>query len=237
MIQFIIPLAMLAAKRFGDKLVEDKEDVAIAEGILEGTRQAEAELKAQVNRHLWRAVIRLSVNSALVIIAVLALPLFLARESVLLSIAWVYLFSMLHGVFHFGQSLRAAWRIYKAHRLNIKKYIEHAVFERVYEVAYRQAHSQTDNIWHHIFGQKSAADIAERIAQQSAVNATALLLDYVLKRIVFIVFVIVVYYLLSRVVVIPYLVLRETQLSFWQTLLYPFAFTIDYFWHLFSVSA
>ena len=232
MIQFIIPVAVLAAKRFGNSLAAEKEDAAIAQGIIDGTREAESELKRLINHHLRAAVINLSVNSALVIAAVLLLPLWLSRGHTLLAIASIYLLSIIHGAYNTLKTLRTCHTIYKSHGFNVKKFVENEIFQRVYEIAFAEAKSQTDNVWHWLFGQKTAADIAGHIARESAVNATALIAEYVLKKTVFVMLMIAVYYLLARMIVIPFLVMQETQMPFWQTLIHPFVFALQYFWGL-----
>lgn len=232
MIKLAIPVVAAVLKVVGASLVGDKEDAAIAQGIVEGTRQAENEVRGLINRHLRAAVFRLTVNSALVIAAVLLLPLWFAHQFALFAIACIYVASLLHGGYNLLKTFRICRTIYQKHGFDVKGFVEYEIFRRVYEQAFAQASAQTDNVWHWLFGQKSAADIAERIARESAVNATALIVDYVLKKTVFVVLVIAVYYALARMVVIPFLLTQESQMPFWQTLWYPFYFALQYFWQL-----
>lgn len=228
MLHFLIPLAVLATTNIAKHFVTEQEE----EGIAAGIAHSSEEVQSLLNRQFKRALIRLSINSLLLIAAVLLSPFSHATAMFLIALSYfISLFSLLRGIWRSLHFLRFFKDFYRSYRLNFKIYLEACIYERVYEIAAAEVAQKTDNLWHQFFGSRSAQDIAQTIARHSAVNASTLIWAYLWKKGLLWIIVLITYYLLARFLVIPFLISQETQLSLLDTLIYPIVFTLNYFAH------
>lgn len=231
MLHFLIPLAIFATTNIAKHFVTEQEEEGIAAGIARGSEEAVQEVQSLLSRQFKHALIRLSINSLLLIAAVLLIPVLFSHAAAVFLIALSYFISLLQGIWQSLHYLRFFKDIYRSHRLNLKIYLEARIYERVYEIAAAEAAQKTDNLWHQFFGSRSAQDIAQTIARHSAVNASTLIWAYLWKKGLLWIIVLITYYLLARFLVIPFLISQETQLSLLDTLIYPIVFTLNYFAH------
>ena len=114
MLHFLIPLAIFATTNIAKHFVTEQEEEGIAAGIARGSEEAVQEVQSLLSRQFKHALIRLSINSLLLIAAVLLIPVLFSHAAAVFLIALSYFISLLQSIWQSLHYLRFFKDIYRS---------------------------------------------------------------------------------------------------------------------------
>lgn len=199
---------------------------SISEAINNGSFMAKNQTIREIYKIFISSFLTITINLILLIIAVYGFPYFLEMNTSILIIASVYISSILHGLIKLKKQLPIIKKIATKYKFNIKNYIK----DQIYEEAYYEASSKIRNLGfiarkvNNLFGE-SAHSIARKISE----SAIERVFREAGKAFMHLTIMLITYYLISRLVVTPFLINNSTSLSTIDLLLYPFIFSFEYF--------
>jgi len=206
MIWYIAPVATFVVKKY----ISSEISNAVYNGIEEGIRTAKTEALNSIYKGLYASFSNISINIIFLLMAVYLVPIFAERDVSIFIIANVYLASIIHGVYNMYTKIPIAYKIIFNYGLDFKSYLRCEIYNKAYSEAKYRARREIEDTFVlfkpfvYMFGD-SSIQIAHRV--------------------VFI----VIYYMLFRYVVAPFLLHDVTGMGIIDTLIYPFRFSIEYF--------
>lgn len=230
MIWLIAPVATFAIKKYISSKISD----ALYNGIEEGVRTAKTEVLNAIYKGLYAAFSNISINIILLLMAVYLVPIFAERDISIFIIANVYLASIIHGAYNVYAKLPIAYRITSKYRLDFKSYLKDEIYAKAYSEAEYRARREIEDTFIlfkpfvFMFGD-SPSEIAHMVANSTSIRASEIIFHEVIKKVSVIAAFVVIYYMLFRYVVAPFLLHDVTGMGVIDTLIYPFIFSIKYF--------
>ena len=226
----IVPAATAIIKNYVSSKISD----AISDGVREGSEIAKTEVLNTIYKGLYGAFFNISINIALLLIAVYLFPLFLKKEISIFFIANVYLASVIHGGYNTLSKISVVYAIAFKYQLNFKSYIKDEIYSKAYKETHRRASNEIEKTFFlfkpfvYVFGH-TPNEIAHRVARGVSIRASEIIFHEIIKKILIVAIFILSYLFLFRYVVAPFLLLEFAGLGVLNTLLYPFIFSIEYF--------
>jgi hypothetical protein len=218
----IIPVATALIKQHVSKTLSDARS--------DGVETAKTKALSTIYKGLYGTFSNISINIVLLLIAVYFFPLFLKRETSIFFIANVYLASIIQGAYNTLPKIPIVYEIVFKYHLNFKSYIR----DQIYSEAYKEAQHKAKNVFFifkpivFVFAGTSN-EIADNMAKGISMKAAEIIFHEILKKILIIAICVFTYFALFRYVVAPFLLHDVTGMSVFDTLLYPFIFSVKYF--------
>jgi hypothetical protein len=202
---------------------------AVDQKVNQGIAETASVAVHQISRILIVHIAEISLN-ILIFLAIIFLAgsSFNYHTSVML-ICSVYVGSLMHSTFKIIRNYDLILKITRHHHLNLKRFI----FEQIYDNARLEAQEKFRRMGmlRRIFYKASAGPGADTIALRVANGAIALIWKRMLTRLFAILITVSLYILIFRMIVSPFLIQQATHFSLLQAFLWPFAFSIDYFFN------
>jgi len=230
MIWYIAPVATFVVKKY----ISSEISNAVYNGIEEGIRTAKTEALNSIYKGLYASFSNISINIIFLLMAVYLVPIFAERDVSIFIIANVYLASIIHGVYNMYTKIPIAYKIIFNYGLDFKSYLRCEIYNKAYSEAKYRARREIEDTFVlfkpfvYMFGD-SSIQIAHRVAHSTSIRASQIIFHEVIKRASIIAVFIVIYYMLFRYVVAPFLLHDVTGMGIIDTLIYPFRFSIEYF--------
>ena len=230
MIWFIIPVATFAVKKY----ISNEISNAVYNGIEEGVKTAKTEALNTIYKGLYSAFSNISINVILLLVAIYFVPLIAKKDISIFIIANVYLASIIHGIYNTYYKIPILYKIVSKYKLDFKSYLKDKIYDKAYSEAYYRANREIEDTFIlfkpfvNFFGE-SPSEIAHKVAYSTSIKASEIIFHEVIKKASVIAVFITVYYVLFRYVVIPFLIHDKTGMGIFDTLIYPFVFSIKYF--------
>ncbi len=215
MLSFIFPVGLAFAKLLVSAYVSGRIQVT-----------AEYVSVRRIFALLTELMVRIAVNVLLLLVAVYGSRLFLGRHVSVIVICSVYMASIVESIVRLLRGLPDIFLFTIKHRFNLRSYINARIRQEVLERLYRE---DVRGLFFKRLFKKVMLHSNEQIAYEVAQKATPAIWNRVLARLLITVTSLVIYVVVFRFVVAPYLVTRFTKLTIWQALLYPLAFASDFF--------
>ncbi|WP_323816474.1 hypothetical protein [Cellvibrio sp. NN19] len=226
----IFPAATAVIRHYVSSKISD----AIFDGVREGIETAKTEALNTIYKGLYGAFLNISINIALLLMAVYLLPLFLEREMSIFFIANVYLASIMHGAYNTLSKIPVVYAIAFQYKLNFKSYIRDEIYFKAYKETHRRASNEIEDTFFvfkpfvYVFGD-TPSEIAHRVAKGTSVSASEIIFHEIVKKILIIAIFIFSYFVMFRYVVAPFLLHEVTGIDVFDALVCPFVFSIKYF--------
>lgn len=198
----------------------------VSEAINDGSYLAKNQTIREIYKTFVSSFVTITINLSLLMIAVYGFPYLLERNTSILIIASVYISSVLHGLMKFKKQIPTIKKIITKYKFNIKNYIK----DQIYEEAYNEAYSEIRSLGffkrkiYNMFGE-SAHSIARKISE-SAIERVFREAGKIFTNLIII---LIVYYMISRFIVTPFLITSSTSLNTIDVLFYPFIFSFEHF--------
>ncbi len=171
-------------------------------------------------------IVKIMVNVLLLLIAVYGSGWFLKRGMSVLVICSVYMASVVEGLVRLLRGLPDLLSLIFVHHGNPRSFISSRVQREVYR-RLGEADARS-SIFRRLFKQIMLHS-NEKISREVAQKATSAIWGRVVGRFMATTMALVVYIVFFRFLVAPYLITQYTKLTVWQALLYPIAYSSDYF--------
>ena len=230
MFWIIAPVATFAVRKY----ISDEISDAVYNGIEEGVKTARTEALNAIYKGLYSAFSNISINIILLLIAIYLVPLIAKKDISIFIIANVYVGSIIHGIYTSYTKIPILYKIVSKYKLDFKSYLKDEIYSKAYSEAYHRADKEIEDTFIlfkpfvSVFGD-SPDEIAHRVAHSTSLKASEIIFHEVIKKASIIAIFIVVYYVLFRYVVAPFLIHDVTGMGIFDTLIYPFIFSIKYF--------
>jgi len=233
MIWIIVPVATFAVRKY----ISDKISDAVYNGIEKGIKTAKTEALNSIYKGLYSAFSNISINIILLLVAIYLVPLIAEKDISIFIIANVYLASIIHGIYNTYTKIPILYKIGFEYKLDFKLYLKNEIYSKAYSEAYYIANREIKDTFIlfkpfvSIFGD-SPNEIAHRVAHSISIKASEIIFHEVLKKASIIITFLAVYYVLFRYVVAPFLMHDIIGMGIFDTLTYPFIFSIKYFMNI-----
>jgi hypothetical protein len=217
----LIPLAYAGLRTAIATAVEHK----VRQGIGETAVQA----VHQVSHTLIVQLAEISINILLFLLIIYKAAALFDYHTTVLMICSVYVGSLIHSTYKIIKNFNLILNIIRDYRLNIKQYL----FEQIYENTRLEARREFESmgLLKRVFYRASAGPGENTIALRIANGTLPLIWHRVLTRLVMILVTVGLYILIFRMIVSPFLIQQTTHFSLLQAFLWPFAYSIDFFFH------
>lgn len=246
--------AAIFANDYGEKFVEDEVEKAKKKGIQQGKDIIDDKIQSFVSVLKLKtrlAMLKATYKILAIVIAVLVLPYVLPRSWIVFIVVNLYIIILVWNIYGILTSVitiikaqgglrefrKSVEGIYKQYKLNYPKMIADKVYNEVLRQAKNKATKETEGFAYWLFGKQSALAISKEIAKavsayaEESVKFKTLLKQYIKKREVIILVIMLIHYALCRYVVIPYLAEGAKSMGIVETLIYPYLFSVEYYVH------
>jgi hypothetical protein len=171
----------------------------------------------------------ISINILIFLLITYKVEAYFDYHASLMMICSVYVGSLLHSVYKIIRNFDVLLILIRDYRLNIKRYI----FGQIYAKARSEAQEKFKGmgVIKRLVYRVSAGPGADTVAMRVANGAMPLIWKRVSARLFAVLMTVVIYILIFRLVVAPFLIQETAHFSPIQAFLWPFAFSIDYFFH------
>lgn len=217
----IAPVIYLGARYAARTLVQK----AVDQGVRDGVGRARSEVSTQVRQMLRGYLITVLINVMSISLAVLATGVVLMEETGKLLVCSVYLVSVVTGTFSAVGYLPKGVELAR-HRFKIKSYIQAQIYAEALKEARKEINSlgSVKRLFNQLWG-KSPHELAHAISHRTIETVMKEITVKLLQIGVAMLF----YVVLFRMVVAPMLIGGSTGLTLLQSLLWPFAYSLDFF--------
>jgi hypothetical protein len=183
----------------------------------------------QISHTLIVKFAEIAINILLFLIIVYKAEAYFDYQTSVLMICSVYVGSLIHSTYKTFKNFDLILILTRDYRLNIKRFI----FEKIYENARSKAQQKVKSMgWlRRIIYAISLSPGADTIALRVAEGAMPLIWKRVLTRILVVLITISLYILIFRMIVAPFLIQQTTHFTLFQAFLWPFAFSVDFFFN------
>lgn len=218
---FLIPLVYAGLRTVISAAVGHKVDRGIDETAALAVRQ--------ISRSIMVNFAEISVNIMVFLVIIYKAGVFVDYQTSVLLICSVYVGSLLHSSYKIIRNFKRVLIIARDYRLNIKRYM----FEQLYENARLAAHEQLDRmgVLRRIVYTISSGPGADTIAMRVAAGAMPLIWKRVFSGLIAAAITVSLYIVVFRMIISPFLIQQTTHFTLVQALLWPFAFSIDFFFN------
>jgi len=223
MIQLLLPVGIFAFKEVAQYIVNNE----ISEGTTKGATKAIYEVEKKALQFQREVYINIIINIVVLFFAIYILGTFTSnKELITLVVSSVYLSSILYSLYSFVKYRRAIYNFFIIQKCNLQKFI----FVEIFNEARSEAKNEIDNLnffkkpMNQLFGENSSA-----VAKEIASVASKIAKKNIIFSIVNLAVIFSIYVLVFRFMVAPTMIEDSTHLSWFQSLIYPIFFSIDYF--------
>lgn len=202
---------------------------SVSEAIADGAYFAKNKTVKEIYKLLINAFITITINLVFLLIAVYGFPYLIEKNTSIAIISIVYLSSILQGAYNLKKKIPTIKIITTNYKLNIKKYIQDQIYEEAYYEASKKIRSlgyfsRKMNDW---FGE-SPHSIARQISESAIERAFKEAGKNFLRLLV----ILLSYYLISRLIVTPFLIGSSTSMSTIEVIIYPFEHSLIFLFGL-----
>jgi hypothetical protein len=215
----VLPIAFAGTRAIVSGIINRRIDRGIAETTTEAVRR--------IYRSLLKSLFEMSINVAIFLAAVYKAGDIFDHQTAVLIICSVYAGSIIHAVWKFGINMRLIITLLKKYNLNLKKF----VYSEIYEKAHFEAQQKLAGMGMvgRFFYKLSSGPDATTIALSIAGSAAPIIWRRIATKLVMVGLTIGVYIMVFRILVSPFLIQQTTHFNLLQAFLWPFAYSVDYF--------
>ncbi|CAB1083986.1 hypothetical protein D1AOALGA4SA_11520 [Olavius algarvensis Delta 1 endosymbiont] len=217
----LLPMAYAGLRLVASSAVGKK----VNQGIDESTTTA----VSQISRALFVNLVEISINILLFFGVIYGSGTVFDFRTSLTIICSVYVGSLMHSIYKFVRNLNFIWVLIRDYHLNLKRYI----FSQIYMNARSKAQEKLygmGSIKRMVY-KASKGPGPDTIAMRVAKGALPLIWNRVSTRLLAVLFTAFLYILIFRMVVAPFLIQETVHFSLFQAFLWPFAYSVDFFFH------
>ena len=220
------PIILLPMAYAGLRLVAS---AAVGQKVNQGIDESTTTAVSQISRALIVNMVEVSINILLFFGVIYGSGTVFDFRTSLTIICSVYVGSLMHSIYKFVKNLDFLWILGRDYRLNLKRYI----FSQIYMNARSKAQEKLDGMGaiKRMVYKASAGPGPDTIAMRVAKGALPLIWNRVSTRLLAVLFTVVLYILIFRMIVAPFLIQETVHFSLFQAFLWPFAYSIDFFFH------
>jgi hypothetical protein len=217
----LLPLAYAGLRLAASAAIRKK----VAQGIGESTVAA----ISQISRTLIVSLFEISINILLFLAIIYFSGSLFDFQTSMTIICSIYVGSLAHSISKVIKNFNFMLLLGRDYRLNLKRFI----YEQIYQNVRSEAQKTLDGMGliKRIAYKVSAGPGADTIALRVARGAMPLIWKRVSARLLAILITMLLYILIFRMIVAPFLIRETAHFSLLQALLWPFAFSIDFFFH------
>jgi hypothetical protein len=221
----LLPMAYAGLRLAASAAVGRKVGQKVAQGIDKTASTA----VDQISRTLIVNLVEISINILLFIAFIYGSGMFFDFRTSLTMICSVYVGSLIYSICKVIKNFGFILILGRDYRLNLKRYI----FEQIYHNVRSEAQQKFNGMGaiKRIVYKVSAGPGADTIALRVANGAIPLIWNRVSARLLAVSITVLLYILIFRLIVAPFLIQETAHFSLLQALLWPFAFSIDFFFH------
>ena len=220
------PIILLPMAYAGLRLVAS---AAVGQKVNQGIDESTTTAVSQISRALIVNLVEVSINILLFLGVIYGSGTVFDFRISLTIICSVYVGSLMHSIYKFVKNLDFLWILGRDYHLNLKRYI----FSQIYMNARSKAQVKLNGMGaiKRMVYKATAGPGPDTIAMRVAKGALPLIWNRVSTRLLAVLFTVVLYILIFRIIVAPFLIQETVHFSLFQAFLWPFAYSIDFFFH------
>jgi hypothetical protein len=217
----LLPLAYAGLRLVASSAVEKKVDQSVDETVTLAV--------GQISRSLAASLLEISINILIFLAVIYQSGTFFDFRTSLTIICSVYVGSLMYSIYKVIKNFNFIWILGRDYHLNLKRYI----FEQIYQNVRSEAQAKLDGMGRikHMFYKAFAGPGATTVALRVAHGAMPLIWQNVSAKLLAVSITAMLYILIFRMIVAPFLIQETAHFSLLQALMWPFAFSIDFFFH------
>lgn len=218
---FLIPLAYAGLRTV--------ISTAVGQKINRGIDETATLAVSQLSRSLMVNLAEISINILIFLVIIYKASVFFDHHTSIMMICSVYVGSLMHSTYKIIRNFNLILIVTRDYRLNIKRFL----FEQIYQNARLEAQEILNSmgVFRRIFYTVSSGPGADTIALRVARGAIPLIWQRVLTRLLVVSMTVGLYIIIFRMMISPFLILQTTHFTLFQAFLWPFAFSIDFFFN------
>jgi hypothetical protein len=216
---FLLPLAYAGLRLAAS--------AAVGKKVAQAVDETAATAISQISRTLIISLVEISINILLFLAILYAARSFVDFQTSLTMICSAYVGSLIYSICKAVKNFNFILILSRDYRLNLKRFI----YEQIYQNARSEAQKTLAGmgLMKRIVYKIAAGPGADTIALRVATGAMPLIWKRISARLLAVLITMLLYILIFRVIVAPFLIRETAHFSLLQALLWPFAFSIDFF--------
>jgi len=218
------PIFLLPMAHAGLRLLAS---AAVGKKVNQGIDKSTSTAVSQISRALIVSLVEISINILLFFIVIFGSGTIFDFQTALTIICSVYVGSLIHSIYKLIKNLDFILVLGRDYHLNFKRYI----FSQVYMTARSEAQEKLNGMGaiKRMVYKASSGPGPDTIAMRVAKGAMPLIWNRVSTRLLAVLFTVILYILIFRMIVAPFLIQETVHFSLLQAFLWPFAFSLDFF--------
>lgn len=219
----VIPISLAVGKYL---IVKGYAKSEIEKKKSEGVHLIKREIIKTADNMFKRLILNVLINILFILIAIYIFPFIFTKNATILAICSVYLSSIIYSNLRLVSLIKEVWGFFVKHKLNAKEYLKGKAYDKTFLMSQKELASLP---WYKKVANKMWGNSLEHYAQELSERGAKLALKEFKKIIGQMAFLGVIYFVLFKLFVSPVLVSSSTNLSWWESLLYPLLYSIDFF--------